>query len=643
MQIKKAKLKDIAVTLGISIAGALIVSLLYWQTIFFDNMENSIQDFMLGIKRSGLIENKENLSITKGNAINPDIVIIGIETKDLQEIGKWPWPRKIHAQLIDTLSEYKPKLIYFDMFFSEPETEHPEYDDAVRDAAKRAGNVYFNYYFLANNIGEKEKKLNILPYINKFAFETKSVYPETYKDLLPGVAKIYEECKGIGFINTEPESDGICRYIPLVIYYQNKIYPSVSILLAMDYLDISRDEMQMKFGNKIKFKNYQIPIDEKGRMFINYVGGSQSFQYFSYTEILNKQIEFDWKNKIVLVGFTSTLGLLDIKNTPFGTMPGVEILANSINQIINNDHKYVLNIKKNIYIILLLGLCVGISAIFLRHFKWLFVVILIAISYMLFAFYQFDAHSTLMSVIPNITAIILNFILIAVYHYIEKEKEAKKIQAIFASYVTPLLAKEILEHPEKAGLHGETREMTVLFSDIRNFTVFSENRTPREVVDMLNEYLSAMTNVVIKFNGILDKYVGDEIMAFWGAPILQPNHAELAVKCAIEMLHVLKKLQDKWVAEGKQPIGIGIGLNSGEMIVGNIGTEGKKMDYTVIGDNVNLGARVEALTRKYNYDLIITEFTYKHIKDTIQANELDSVTVKGKAKPVIIYGIKVEV
>jgi adenylate cyclase len=219
---------------------------------------------------------------------------------------------------------------------------------------------------------------------------------------------------------------------------------------------------------------------------------------------------------------------------------------------------------------------------------------------------------------------------------------------MFSHYVSPKIVEELLKNPELAKLGGYRREITVLFSDVRGFTTFSEKRKPEEVVEHLNEYLHEMTNLIFKWDGTLDKFVGDEIMAFWGAPLDQPNHAELALKCALNMSDRLEELQAKWRTEGKEPLDNGIGLNTGDVLVGNIGSADKKMDYTIIGDHVNLGARVETLTRKYDTRVLITEFTYEKIRHLVDEGklyrvdmkEMDTVKVKGKDIPVKIFGIQ---
>jgi adenylate cyclase len=233
------------------------------------------------------------------------------------------------------------------------------------------------------------------------------------------------------------------------------------------------------------------------------------------------------------------------------------------------------------------------------------------------------------------------------YRYFVEERKARNVRKMFSSYVTERVVNELIKNPEMAKLGGDRREVTVFFSDIRSFTTFSERHEPEEVVAMLNEYLNAMTDIVFKWEGTLDKFIGDAVVAFWGAPLPQDNHAELAIRCSLNMIDKLKELQDKWRSEGKVPLEIGIGLNTGEVLVGNIGAEGKKMDYTVIGDHVNLAARVESLTKKYSARILITEFTLEKLRDIINENRLghilakglERVIVKGKDKPVGLYKI----
>jgi adenylate cyclase len=253
----------------------------------------------------------------------------------------------------------------------------------------------------------------------------------------------------------------------------------------------------------------------------------------------------------------------------------------------------------------------------------------------------------------NLTYPALNIILIitsgTAYCRTVEERHSKQIRDMFSDYVTARVVDELVKNPAMAKLGGERRELTILFSDIRDFTTFSEKHSPEETVALLNEYLTAMTEVVFRWEGTLDKFIGDAILAFWGAPLRQDNHAELAVRCAMNMVVRLEELQGKWREEGKPILQCGIGINTGEVLVGNIGASGKKKDYTVIGDHVNLGSRVESLTKKYNSTILITEYTLDKIRDLIARQKfghssftgLENVIVKGKEKPVAIFRISV--
>ena len=259
--------------------------------------------------------------------------------------------------------------------------------------------------------------------------------------------------------------------------------------------------------------------------------------------------------------------------------------------------------------------------------------------YLSAVYYLFAAKGIWFNLVYPASALFFGYTSQTAYRFLTEERRARDIRKMFSSYVSKRIVDELIRDPSKAKLGGERKEITVLFSDIRGFTSFSEKHQPEEVVSLLNEYLGAMTEIVFEHEGTLDKFVGDAIMALWGAPVGQPDHAERACRCALDMIKKLKELQEKWTAEGKYAIDIGIGINTGDMVVGNMGAEGKKMDYTVIGDNVNLGARLEGLTRQYNNHIIISEFTYEQVKQVVQVNELGSVTVKVKQKPVVIYDL----
>jgi adenylate cyclase len=270
------------------------------------------------------------------------------------------------------------------------------------------------------------------------------------------------------------------------------------------------------------------------------------------------------------------------------------------------------------------------------------------VAYVFLSFYLLIYNNIWINITYPLSNMLIIFISLTVTKFFFEEKKAKEIRSMFSSYVSPKIVEVLINNPEKAKLGGERKVVTVLFSDIAGFTSLSEKRKPEEVVELLNEYFKEMTEIIFEWEGTLDKFVGDEIMAFWGAPVDQPDHAERGVRCAIEMIDSLFRMQEKWVKEGKDILDCGIGINTGEVLIGNIGALGKKMDYTIIGDHVNLAARVETLTRKYGAKIILTEFTLHHLEtvmkqgtiDHYTIRELETVKVKGKEKEVKIFELR---
>jgi len=383
-------------------------------------------------------------------------------------------------------------------------------------------------------------------------------------------------------------------------------------------------------------------------MRINYLGPDRTFHYISAADVLSAQVNPSvFNDKIVFLG-TSAISTFDFAVTPFSArMPGVEKNATVAANVLGKG--FIIDTPVTIVSLLILVTGLALTIIFTRFRA------LTALSTAMLLIVLFSAGNTYVFTYQgrylNFVYPFFNMALISVfsgsYKYLTEERRARELKTMFSHYVSPKIVHELIEHPEMAKLGGYRREVTVLFSDVRGFTTFSERRQPEEVVSHLNEYLQEMTDIIFKWEGTLDKFVGDEIMAFWGAPLEQPNHAELAVKCALNMSDRLEQLQAKWRAEGKEPLDNGIGINTGDVLVGNIGSADKKMDYTIIGDHVNLGARVETLTRKYDSRVLISEFTEAKIRNLIEEGvlyrvdmkEMDTVKVKGKDIPIKIFGI----
>jgi adenylate cyclase len=601
-----------------------------------------------------LLYNARYLMQGKLNPPPDNVIIVAIDDRSIEKMGRWPWDRDRMADIIDIISAMGPKVIMPDIIWSEPYRG----DNALANAIKRAGNVALPISF--DMIGEEKIIQNDMLMDNTFLRiqkenSFKNFHPISARNILLPTKQLAENTAALGHINIVPDKppgdDGVLRWEVMVIEYGGNLYPSIDLQIARLYLGVPMESIVLNATESVQIKDALIPTDRWGRTLIHYYGPHNTFPYISILDIIEKKIDPSLlKGKIVLLGPTGMgTHAHDLWITPTSpVMPGIEKHAHVVSSILKKDFITRAGWILNALIILISGilfslLIVRVKAIAGASLSFVFIAILSVISYYLFFF---KGLWTDLSYSGN--NILITYFVVTAYRYATEERYARQIRQMFSSYVTEKVVNELIKNPDLAKLGGARREITVLFSDIRGFTNFSEKHSPEEVVAILNEYLGEMTNIIFKWDGTLDKFVGDEIVAFWGAPLPQENHAELAMKCTLHMIQRLKELREKWTKDGREPLYAGFGLNTGEVIVGNIGAEGKKMDYTVIGDNVNLGARVEGLTRKYNADIIITESTLNRIRALIAEGKfghvkvegLDLVAVKGKIEPVRIYGIR---
>jgi adenylate cyclase len=351
--------------------------------------------------------------------------------------------------------------------------------------------------------------------------------------------------------------------------------------------------------------------------------------------------ENELKDKIVLFGATS-IGIYDIRPTPFeSTYPGVEIHANVLENIIREDYLTRPNMLKALEVIamLLAGVVFGIL---LSKVKLQYSVVAVALfiaGYLWFDFYVLFMKGFITRSILLVAELLCLVIGISVFRYFGEEREKGKIRKVFQTYITKSVVEEVLKDPSKLKLGGQKKMLTVFFSDIRSFTTISEKLKPEQLVHQLNEYLTPMTNIIFKHEGTLDKYMGDAIMAIFGAPLDQPDHARRCCEAALDMMDELRALRSKWKSQGLPELNIGIGVNTGEMVVGNMGSD-VKFEYTVIGDNVNLGSRLEGTNKEYGTNIIISETTNSLVSGALYTRELDELMVKGKKEPVRIFELR---
>lgn len=500
-------------------------------------------------------------------------------------------------------------------------------------------------------------------------------FPLTEK-VLADLAEEMEKNAPLKAVDTDNDKKPDLYYY-IVRKYRDNFLPSITLSLALDYFNKKLSDIEVVLGEYIlipdpqkfnletqKWEPYaleavdgkfthindiKIPINERGQMLINYMGigsspspqGHQTFPIRSFSGYASRPASPDpqkWPrtkavgNKILMVGPFSKGIAEDEKTTPYGLMYGVEIHANALNTILMNNFLHYLPRWVNILILLAITMFTAFMVSRLSTIWSLIISIIMVVVFFFAVSLIFDISNTIITLSAPILGILLSFLSVIVYRIMTEEKDKARIRDMFGKYVSPRVVDQILANPPELG--GVDKNLTVFFSDIRGFTTFSEAMTPQELVNHLNQYLTAMTDIILEYQGTLDKYVGDEIMCFWGAPLPQEEHAILACQCALRQMEVLNEMNDNWPPE--KQINIGIGLNSGIMTVGNMGSMGR-MNYTLMGDNVNLGARLEGTNKQYLTNIIISEFTYGLVKDRIIARELDNIRVKGKNKPVLIY------
>jgi adenylate cyclase len=584
-----------------------------------------------------------------GTTTPPDaIVIAAIDERSIEKLGRWPWGRDTIARLITKLSEAGAELIVFDIFMSEKEEHDPVLAKAVREASNVLVPLVF-YFDRPTGTADNNALTNSAFHAFKNPEKFRRYAPIGAKGILAPVSELMQETMNLGHINMRSDDDGVLRWELTAVEYKGYLYPSLDLQTAAVYLAIPHEKLILHATEGIQLGSKRfIPTDEYGRALIYYYGPSETFRHFSVADIIEGKVDPQQiQGKIVLIGATA-LGIYDLRVTPFSeVMAGVEKHANFIASIIDNRFLRKADATLNLIILIISGLLLSFAVGRFKASVSFIITSVITLLVIGLSYYLFTWRGLWINVAYPVITFLFIFAYGIVYSHAVEERYAKRIRAMFSSYVTERVVNELIKNPGMAKLGGERKEMTILFSDVRGFTSFSENHPPEEVVPILNEYLGEMTDIIFKWEGTLDKFMGDAILAFWGAPMKQEDHAERAIKCALEMMKKLKELQEKWRSEGKIVLDTGIGINTGEVLVGNIGAEGRKMDYTVIGDHVNLASRIEGLTRKYNVHILITEFTLDKIREAIDAGRiwrlvatgLEKVIVKGKEKAVGIYEV----
>ncbi|MDN5063264.1 CHASE2 domain-containing protein [Aliarcobacter butzleri] len=640
------KIKKFSIYFVLSLSLSIFLSAIY---IFFpslpDSLDNRLRDYLFTIR--GELPHNQN------------VVIVDIDETSIKSLGQWPWSRDKLAKILENLTLANVGIVGLDIVFAEEDRTSPHkilqdlkiYKKDVPNYDLEFANVVENSPVILGYQFDLVKKDNVnakVPQIPAIFIEkdkpqdNKSYLIEAYNTIL-NIPQIQDKAYSSGFFNNIPDDTGIIRSVPLIISYDDTIYPSLALEVIRVINDTQKVVVQYDENgiSNIFLDDISIPTDRYGRMLINFRGPERSFKYISAIDIYNNSFDkSEIDGKIVLIG-TSAAGLFDLRATPFDSIfPGVEVHANIIDNILMQDFIYKASWLDgaNILIIFVLSIIVVMLTTYTTFWANPIIFISFSISYLFLVYNLLFDYGIVLNILFPIATVLIASIMTTLFDYFYNIKKEEAIKAKFASKVSKNVMDDILKNIDKNEFSAKSKEVTIFFSDIRGFTNISEKLDAKELISFLNRYMQPMSEIIIKYQGTIDKFIGDAIMAYWNAPIDIKNHCDLALKASLEQLEVLEKLNVELQKENLPKIDIGIGLNTGTVIVGEMGSS-LRSDYTVIGDTINLGSRVESLCKYYDSKLNISNFTKDKLQEKYIFRFLDLVKVKGKNEPVEIWQV----
>ncbi len=624
---------------------SLLVILISWQ--FFEPAAYNLMHKFFTARTSG----------------SKDIVLIVIDDKSIEQY-RWPWQRDLYAEIFEYLHKYSnPKIIAFDAILSSLDKENPNSDKKLFNTIKNIDNLVVGFSPLAQNYPpdvdgaaysskfDRKFRINIddSAYLYNYSkYKSISRFPDSY----------FDSIKYTGSVNTTPVSNGYITLSDQIISVNGKKYPSLALRM---YMLLNKTDTISLYKNKILVDetNLAIPalytydgIQNYTRYYKTLPNSEYSHKKYSAIDIINSARNLkqgkkpvidpkEFEDKIVFVGANakaSALALEDALPTPIlQKHPGVDIQATNLDNLINNQFVRTTTIFQDLIILLTLSVIVFVLIAKLSFFQSLGVLILIALGYIAFSAVCF-MHGIAPNVITPLAIQLVTMIFGYSFRFILEGRSKEKIKQAMGKYLSQDIMQNVVKNIDDIKLGGKKAVVTVLFADIRGFTSISEKLTAEEVSMILNEYFTAIEPIISKYNGVINKFIGDAVMAIFGEPIQDLNHAKNAVLCANEMLKKVDELRDKWLFEGKPKIEIGIGINTGEAFVGNIGSE-KRLEYTVIGDMVNLASRIESYNKVYKTNLLISSSTYSYVSSIADVIKISEVTIRGKSKKMDIYEV----
>ncbi len=577
-----------------------------------------------------------------------EVALIVVDQGSLQAAQRqginWPWPRQMYAPIVQFCASAGARAIAFDVLFTEPSAYGVEDDRILAESLKQNGHAFLPIFLSRQERSHSPWEKEIVKRIALPLRDQSGRNHSAYASSIPPIQNLADSAISLGNVAIPPDADGIYRRLPLVFSYLDQWIPSLGLALfrhleAKDALALEKDGLRIG--------DLRIPLDSQGTFLLSYYSNSQDYPRFSAFNVIQSFQALQeggkpvyspqvFRNKIVLVGFTAA-GLFDMKPTPISAVnPGMAIHATLVANLLHKDFRVRISPAAALALAAGIALLMSVTVMFVPSL-WQLGLITLAYAGGLFFFLQLAFHQNIwVDGILLSASLGIAFAIATAFSYATEGRQRRQIKQAFSHYMSDLLIQDLLKNPDKLRLGGEKRVLTVFFSDLAGFTSLSEKLTPEEVVMLLNRYLTAMTDIILASGGLIDKYEGDAIMAFWGAPLPQEDHAVRACMAALDNQARLAELRQDFIRSGLPPVHARIGINTGEMIIGNMGSS-QRFDFTVIGDSVNLASRLEGAGKEYGTHILISEETYLRVSDKVEAREIDLLRVKGKDKPVRIY------
>lgn len=604
--------------------------------------------------------------LTVNNKIASDkVLLVVIDDKSLHEIGRWPWKREYYLEIFDYFENYTDaKLMGYDGLIMAPDLEHPQSDkkffNSIGKFSKLVAGVAFSYNAFGKEIDDEYynnllKTKSALKIIDKRSKKYKE--QSNFKSFTVLQKEYFKNIQSLGTVNMPEDVDGYARKAEQITNYNGTFFPSLAFNMYSKYSGINEflltDKYIYGFCEKYSLK---IPAESKNGTISNYISyyksqdGIYSHKKYSASDVIKSYRAIkkgekpilnaeEFSNKVIFIGANAQAqALADIKRTPISeAFSGLDIQATNFDNLIQNNFFKTLNPLYNFLICVFVFVIIFVIVSTTPIVTALLSSVCIMFAYLFFAMFMYYNKIALSLILPEM------FVIVAIacaysYRYLIEGNKKEKFQKAMGKYLSREVMQNVVENIDNIKLGGKRADITVLFADIRNFTSISENMDASSVTAILNEYFSALVPIIEEYGGVLNKFMGDAVLAIFGEPKKDENHALVAVKCASKMLKKVKHLQDKWLDEGKPKIEIGIGISSGEAFIGNVGSK-DRLEYTVIGDTVNTASRIENYNKVYKTNFLISEETYKRVKNNVDVITINNVMIRGKASKMTIYEV----